>query len=1306
MDVNKFLMSLTLVIILLYSIMQPAAAMSDLAGAGLDIVTEIANSQDAAASLKNYSKDKFDDWLWETAGGYEKIISGNLGESQIEQIKGKFDTIQTIINGITDFALAIDAGRYDEALYHTIEASVNTIDHPLVSATWAAAKLTYQSHQMVKDTKAETEIARLFHYLHKDRRLFSAEEGEMKMIPENADTIDYFFNKYIVTDPSGRTMMKAYVEQRLGEEWPEESWGSWLKNLRTIGSGLDTEENAEIEALTGQYKNTARNWIRNLIEDVNLEAQRWYKEKELQKLMTEFEAFRQEFSEFSSDIGGLIRGFAHMKEIQAKEDSYRELLHESEIKYAEVNKNFGSTDKNKRSTLSALYSETVKWENELTSKRSDISWAGMKPLADSYLDAIRNWHELRIKIFENLPPVITDPVVAYDSSSEDKVEELSEIEVILISDLLEEPEFIKNKIRVDELKNAYEKKITDTNSTDHYQEDNDYYTVKNTLIDLNGLNNIIREWSTYYNECNEELRLIANACERREKLYHRLVEGEDISQASEADHKVVNRINSIAEAEVNEIISRYDSKHNKNPGGLYRDDNGELISYPNPRLVKEFKKNVLSRGLVVKARNAVNEAVVSPAALYLRETNRWFSDRQKALGIRIEQRKQQYEQIENAMIKMRGILTGPNYNYVEDLRKEEALKRALSFSIADWLQSDEDHILETISFNYSGVSAKIVDISDYLLEDARNISGEGVINPDYLLERESRLLEVKGQVEAAKKIWDVIELPDNKEEEEIKELVDKDFSVKKLSELGNELNRLVAESQEILPVFAKIRPKVETENDNALSTAEWLRDTAFRMDLLFEDLQSSGLIKDRFVLDFPEGTAYIGENANQRKEYEFDGMILTAEPYPHLIQEGEMSKLHSVTNAIKNKFSSYNVLSFYNTYARNSLKTFNDIMNLKIISDKAHPPIKAASEGIIVHPNLQGSTVENLAQVLNFAVIRESSLEEAEVILKETVEIVEGEVDENYRLIKEEEFIDNIRRISELLPLTAEVRSYPAAKDVPIGGRVTINGNGEKVLQEIKYLINEEAIDYLVDYPLAERYKQFALDLRDVFYKYHHRAEEEYRKESERLIPYDELAYKIEGAIDSVEFFIMEKDYKNAILYKETLEELKDEHRALPGEDPGSRCLELLEKLEILIKEAEELMLGADRETQEILNKIRKFYDKFSRYYQSQDEFAVLSLLAGDWEAGDGTTLWDLEETLIRNFRVFDEISYQITNLHVAENRGSNRYIVNYNLKIVSQIYDKNIKHEEISSVREIVEVNEDGSGRILKTLGGHFWKK
>ena len=37
----------------------------------------------------------------------------------------------------------------------------------------------------------------------------------------------------------------------------------------------------------------------------------------------------------------------------------------------------------------------------------------------------------------------------------------------------------------------------------------------------------------------------------------------------------------------------------------------------------------------------------------------------------------------------------------------------------------------------------------------------------------------------------------------------------------------------------------------------------------------------------------------------------------------------------------------------------------------------------------------------------------------------------------------------------------------------------------------------------------------------------------------------------------------------------------------------------------------------------------------------VLRLIDIKWEAADGSDTWDLEDTLDRNFRVYDEIQYK-----------------------------------------------------------------
>ena len=78
----------------------------------------------------------------------------------------------------------------------------------------------------------------------------------------------------------------------------------------------------------------------------------------------------------------------------------------------------------------------------------------------------------------------------------------------------------------------------------------------------------------------------------------------------------------------------------------------------------------------------------------------------------------------------------------------------------------------------------------------------------------------------------------------------------------------------------------------------------------------------------------------------------------------------------------------------------------------------------------------------------------------------------------------------------------------------------------------------------------------------------------------------------------------------------------------------------------------------------------------------MLRLIDDDWEAADHTDLWDLEETLDRNFRVFDEIDYKVSNLRVGESSGDGLYLVTYDLTITSRIYRNNIRHEEKSVVR------------------------
>lgn len=117
---------------------------------------------------------------------------------------------------------------------------------------------------------------------------------------------------------------------------------------------------------------------------------------------------------------------------------------------------------------------------------------------------------------------------------------------------------------------------------------------------------------------------------------------------------------------------------------------------------------------------------------------------------------------------------------------------------------------------------------------------------------------------------------------------------------------------------------------------------------------------------------------------------------------------------------------------------------------------------------------------------------------------------------------------------------------------------------------------------------------------------------------------------------------------------------------------------------------------------VRKMYEDFRNAYESRNPSKVMSFIADDWSAGDGTSASDLEEQFNRIFRLFDEIKVELTGLQIV-NDGNGMYTASYNMAIRSKIYKKNIKHEEDSSVYEHVEVNGDAA-KIKKTEAGGYW--
>ena len=125
--------------------------------------------------------------------------------------------------------------------------------------------------------------------------------------------------------------------------------------------------------------------------------------------------------------------------------------------------------------------------------------------------------------------------------------------------------------------------------------------------------------------------------------------------------------------------------------------------------------------------------------------------------------------------------------------------------------------------------------------------------------------------------------------------------------------------------------------------------------------------------------------------------------------------------------------------------------------------------------------------------------------------------------------------------------------------------------------------------------------------------------------------------------------------------------------------------------------------TQDEIRQIRDFYEKFKQAYESRNDSQIMAMISNAWAAGDGSTLSDLQTTLRRTFRIFDEIRYNIQNLSITAGKDG-RYNVSYDVTITSRIYKRNLKHEEKSSINEEVVIDNSGKPKISKTLGGRFW--
>ncbi len=175
------------------------------------------------------------------------------------------------------------------------------------------------------------------------------------------------------------------------------------------------------------------------------------------------------------------------------------------------------------------------------------------------------------------------------------------------------------------------------------------------------------------------------------------------------------------------------------------------------------------------------------------------------------------------------------------------------------------------------------------------------------------------------------------------------------------------------------------------------------------------------------------------------------------------------------------------------------------------------------------------------------------------------------------------------------------------------------------------------------------------------------------------------------------KSYDNVTGIGSFLGDIKEKYQVIGA--TRSDIDQVLDAITQMMVEARRLQTsGADEQ----FAQIREFYGRFREAYEARNDSLLISFIADDWQAGDGTTLADLQGNLSRSFRVFDEISYQLSNLNAI--KASGWYNVTYDVTITSRIYRRNIKHVEKSQVTEMVAIDAQGKPKITRTLNGRYW--
>jgi hypothetical protein len=304
---------------------------------GMNLATYTAEKKDgkeAAAKLLTF------DIIWDIMGkGEEFFLNGD--PDAFPKFKDDVLKVKLVLDKVAEVSAKIGSGEYDDALIASVDAVVGTVNHPVVNALWEVVKLSYESHKLVKSTKAALQIETLYGVVNHDRRLIGSRSGDAPaLIPLDSDTVTYFFNKYLITDAGTRELVKAYVKTKLGEDFPEVSTTIWDY---LTGSSEAIQEEHELKNLQ-EFENVSRRWIRSLLEDLNTQVTKQWTETRFRQEAEKFQLFSAQFGSAFANMDEVIAYYTKLKALEKQKEQFPVKLEEFRKAKAEAQTKYGAAD--------------------------------------------------------------------------------------------------------------------------------------------------------------------------------------------------------------------------------------------------------------------------------------------------------------------------------------------------------------------------------------------------------------------------------------------------------------------------------------------------------------------------------------------------------------------------------------------------------------------------------------------------------------------------------------------------------------------------------------------------------------------------------------------------------------------------------------------------------------------------------------------------------------------------------------------------------------------------------------------------